>query len=157
MRATAGEQMGLGTEQTERGLSVLVGRLTDGLSKLVTQHLTLARVELLEDARVMGSDVARIAAFVPFVLVGYAFLCAALAVFLARWIDWAGALALVGALNLVGGSLGIMRAAGRLKSLRVMNDTAEELNRSVTVLAQPQAVAVNAQPAVLPGEGPHGR
>lgn len=151
--------MGLGTEQTERGLTVLLGRLTDGFSKLVTQHLTLARVELMEDARVMGANVARIAAFVPFVLVGYIFLCAALSAFLARWIGWDASLALVGAVNLVGGGLGIVRAASRLKSHQVMNDTAEELNRSVTALAQtPVPVPVPAvQPATLPGEVGHGR
>ena len=155
MRATAGEQMGLGTEQTERGLTVLVGRLTDGFSKLVTQHLTLARVELMEDARVMGSNAARIAAFVPFVLVGYAFLCAALSAFLARWIGWDGALALVGAVNLVGGGLGIARAASRLKSHQVMDETTRELNRSVSALAQAPVPAV--QPATLPPEAGHGR
>lgn len=151
MRATAREQMGVGTEQTERGLTVLVGRLTDGLGKLVTQHLTLARVELMEDARAMGQDVALIAAFVPFVLVGYAFLCGALAVALARWVGWAGALALVGALNLVGGGLGIARASARLKSHRVMDETTEELNRSVTVFAQAP------RPAELSPEARDGR
>ncbi|HEX5746402.1 MAG TPA: phage holin family protein [Archangium sp.] len=149
--------MGLGTEQTERGLSALLGRLTDGFSKLVTQHLTLARVELMEDARVMGTDVARIAAFVPFVLVGYCFLCAALSAFLARWIGWDGALALVGAVNLVGGGMGIARAASRLKSFRLMDDTAEELNRSVTALAQTPVPVPAVQPATLPPEAGHGR
>ncbi|MFL5351608.1 phage holin family protein [Archangium sp.] len=155
MRATAGEQMGLGTEQAERGLTALVGRLTDGFSRLVTQHLTLARVELMEDARVMGLDVALIAAFVPFVLVGYTFLCGALVVLVQPWTGWAGALALVGGVNLVGGGVGIARAVRRLKSHRVMDETTEELNRSVTVLAQAQAVAV--QPAALPREAGHGR
>lgn len=156
MRATAGEQMGLGTE-TERTLTALVGRLTDGFSKLVTQHLTLARVELMEDARVMGLDVALIAAFVPFVLVGYFFLCGALAVVLAPWVGWAGSLALVGAVNLVGGVLGIARVAMRLKSHRVMDGTTQELERSVAVLAQAPAVAAQVQPAVLPQGTGHGR
>lgn len=147
----------MGTEQTERGLTALVGRLTDGFSRLVTQHLTLARVELMEDARVMGSDVARIAAFVPFVLVGYAFLCAALSAFLARWLGWEGSLALVGAVNLVGGGLGIARAGSRLKSHQLMDETTEELNRSVTVLAQGQSPAPAAQPATLPREAGRGR
>jgi hypothetical protein len=149
--------MGLGTEQTERGLTVLVGRLTDGFSKLVTQHLTLARMELMDDARLMGSDVARIAAFVPFVLVGYTFLCAALSVLLAQWLGWAGSLSVVGAVNLVGGGVGIARAVARLKSHRVMDETTEELNRSVTVLAQTQAAAPRVQPSALPQEAPHGR
>jgi hypothetical protein len=147
--------MGLSTEETERGLTTLVVRMTDGFSKLVTQHLSLARLELMDDAREMGTDVAYITAFVPFVLVGYAFLCAALSVFLATWLGWAGSLAAVGAINLVGGGLGIVRAVARLKAHRLMDDTTEELNRSVAVLAQ--APAAQPQVAALPPEARHGR
>ena len=154
MRVTTGEQMGLGSEPTERGLAALVSRLTEGFSKLVTQHLTLARVELLEDARSMGMDVALIAAFVPFILVGYALLCGALVALLAPGLGWAGALALVGAVNLVGGIVGVVRAAGRLKSLRVMDGTAAELNRSVTALAQ--SPSSSTPPVSLPPETPRG-
>jgi len=136
MRVTTGEQMGVGTEQTERGLSALVGRLTEGLTKLVAQHLTLARAEMMEDARLMGADLALIALFVPFVLVGYGFVCAGLAVALAHWLGLAGALALVGGVNLVGGVVGVKRAADRLKAHQVMDDTKSELNRSVTALSQ---------------------
>ena len=75
--------------------------------------------------------------------------------FLARWIGWDGALALVGAVNLVGGGVGIARAASRLKSFRLMDDTAQELNRSVTALAQTPVPAV--QPATRPRESGHGR
>lgn len=146
--------MGLGSEQTERGLASLVTRLTEGFSKLVTQHLTLARVELIEDARSMGMDLALIAAFVPFILVGYALLCGALVALLAPPLGWAGSLALVGALNLVGGVVGVMRAAGRLKTLRVMDGTAAELNRSVTALAPTPAPAATS--TSLPSETPRG-
>jgi uncharacterized membrane protein YqjE len=145
--------MGLSTEETERGLATLVGRMTDGFSRLVSQHLALARVELMEDARTMGTDAARIAAFVPFVLVGYLFMCAALSVFLATWLGWAGSLAAVGALNLVGGGLGIVRSAARLKAHRLMDDTTEELERSVAVLAQAPAPVAR----TLPPEARNGR
>lgn len=127
--------MGLGTEQqtTERGIAALVGRLADGLGRLVSQHIQLARAELGEDLRAMGLDVARIAVFVPFVLVGYLFVCGALAALLARWLGWAGALALVGGVNLVGGGFGIFRAVQRLRTRDLMDDTAQELSRSVSV------------------------
>jgi hypothetical protein len=149
--------MDLGTEQTERGMAALVGRLTDGFSKLVTQHLTLARVELVEDVRLMGTDMARIAAFVPFVLVGYTFLCAALSAFLAQWLGWAGSLCGVGAINLVVGGVGIARAAARLRVHRLMADTTEELNRSVTVLAQARTPVAPPRAEALPREATHGR
>ncbi len=44
--------------------------MAEGFSRLVSQHLTLARLELAEDAKAMGLDVASIVVFVPFVLVG---------------------------------------------------------------------------------------
>ncbi|NPC84124.1 phage holin family protein, partial [Pyxidicoccus fallax] len=94
--------MQMGSEQTDRGFSALVGRMADGFSRLVTQHLQLARLELAEDIKATGLDVAMIAAFVPFILVGYAFVCGALAAVLATWMGWAGALGGVGLVNLVG-------------------------------------------------------
>jgi hypothetical protein len=143
--------MGLGSEQTDRGLAALVVRLTDGFSRLVTQHLELARVELAEDARTVGRDVAWIAAGVPFVLLGYAFLCGALAVVLAQWVGWAGGLALVGAVNVAGGGVGVALAVARLKERRLMDDTAQELGHTVAVLSAPS------EPVALTQESPHGR
>ena len=63
----------------------------------------LAKLELVEDARVLGADAGRMALFVPFVLVGYGLLMGALAACLAPKLGWAGSLALVGGVNLVGG------------------------------------------------------
>ena len=124
----------MGTESTDRGITALVGRMADGFSRLVTQHLALARLELAEDARQVGTGLARIATFVPFLLTGYALVCAALAVLLARWMGLPGALALVGLANLVGGALGISSALRRMRSVRVMDETQEELNRSAAAL-----------------------
>ncbi|MFL5349940.1 MAG: phage holin family protein [Hyalangium sp.] len=139
--------MNLGTEQTDRGIAALVGRMADSFSRLVSQHITLARLELAEDAKAMGLNVARIVAFVPFVLVGYVFLCAALSVVLAAWIGYAGALAVVGGLNVVGGGLGIWRAVSNLQSGQMMNDSSQELSRSVAALTSTVgAPAVPSQP-----------
>lgn len=126
--------MHVGSEQTDRGVAALVGRMADGFSKLVTQHLQLARLEIAEDAKAIGLDVASIAVFVPFLLVGYAFVCGALAAVLATWLGWAGALALVGGLNLGGGVFGILRAVKRMKSRQMMDDTTSELSRSMAAL-----------------------
>lgn len=135
--------MHVGSEQTDRGVAALVGRMADGFSRLVTQHLQLARVELAEDAKALGLDMASIAVFVPFLLVGYAFVCGALAAVLAPWTGWAGALALVGAANLVGGGLGILRAVKRMKSRQMMDDSVSELSRSMAALttAPPRVAA----------------
>ncbi len=147
--------MNLGTEQTDRGISALVGRMADGFSRLVSQHLTLARMELAEDAKAMGMDVARIAVFVPFVLVGYLFVCGALAAAIAPWLGYAGALAVVGALNLVGGAVGILRAVSRLKARQVMDNTSQELSKSVAVLSSASNAAPPPQPRNLIMEPPH--
>lgn len=138
--------MNLGTEQTDRGIAALVGRMADSFSRLVSQHITLARLELAEDAKAMGLDAARIIAFVPFVLVGYLFLCGALAVVLAPWLGYAGGLAVVGGLNALGGGLGIWRAVARLQNRQVMDDSSQELSRSMAVLTTANAPAMPSQP-----------
>ncbi|WP_163996979.1 phage holin family protein [Pyxidicoccus caerfyrddinensis] len=126
--------MQVGSEQTERGISALVGRMADGFSRLVTQHLQLARLELAEDVKATGLDVAMIAAFVPFILVGYAFVCGALAAVLSTWLGWAGALGGVGLINLAGGIGGALWAVKRLQTRRMMDDSTSELSRSMAAL-----------------------
>jgi hypothetical protein len=78
--------------------------------------------------------VAQIAAFAPLVLVGYGFLNAALALVLGRWIPMAGAVALVGLLNIVGGILGVALGARALRR-PPLDDTAVELERTMHALA----------------------
>jgi hypothetical protein len=125
--------MGLGTEQTtDRNIAALVGRMADGFSKLVSQHIQLARAELGEDIRGMGMDVARIAMVVPFLLVGYIFLCGAIAALLASVLGWAGALGLVAGVNLAVGGYLLYRSLTGLRARDVMNDSAQELTRSVS-------------------------
>ncbi|WP_224367184.1 phage holin family protein [Hyalangium versicolor] len=147
--------MNLGTEQTDRGIAALVGRMADSFSRLVSQHITLARLELAEDAKAMGLDVARIVAFVPFLLVGYLFLCGALSVVLATWMGYAGGLAVVGGINVVGGGLGIWLAVSRMQGRQVMDDSSQELSRSMAVLTTVNAPAVPPQPRNVLKEPPN--
>lgn len=138
--------MNLGTEQTERGISAIVGRMAESFSRLVSQHITLARLELAEDAKAMARDVASIIVFVPFLLVGWVFLCGAIAVALAQAIGYGWALAAVGGVHMVGGGIGIWTALSRLKNRQVMNDTGEELSRSMAVLTASPAAEPPSQP-----------
>ena len=148
----------MGTESSDRGITALVGRMADGFSRLVTQHIALARLELAEDARQVGAGLARIATFVPFLLTGYALVCAALAVLLSRWLGLAGALAAVGIANLVGGGLGVAAALRRMRTVRVMHTTQEELNRSAEALTAPARGASEHGPAAHGSkEHPDGR
>lgn len=94
-------------------------RLTDGMSRLVRDHIALARTELKQDLRAAGKDVVLAAAGLPSLLLGYAFVMAALAFWLAQAIGMAGGFAIIGLLNLaVGGALAFVfgrRLAGRDK------------------------------------------
>ena len=104
--------------------------LLDSLSRLVAQHFRLARLELKEDARYIGVRVALIAALAPLILVGYGFLCMALALTLQR--IWPPDLAFlaVGLFNLVLGGAGIAGVARQLRGHRVLDATVSELEAS---------------------------
>src|SRR2546423_268093 len=105
-----------GAEQPDRsGLAAAFGRITDGLSRLMSEHLALIRVELRDDSRALAMDLARIVLFLPLVIVGYGLLCAALAVALSHAIGLAGAFAIVGGINVLFGGLGAYLAAMKLK------------------------------------------
>lgn len=121
----------------DRGISALLGNLADGFSKLVTQHLALARMELIEDVKVLGKNAGMIAAFVPFVLLGYALLMVALSALLAvnAGLGWAAGFGIVGGVHLVGGAIGIALAASKLKHRQVLDGSMEEIHKSAAVLS----------------------
>lgn len=124
-------------EQADRsGIAQAMSRIADGLSRLVSDHLALARVELREDARTFAISAARIAVFVPLILVGYGFLCAALAVAVSRWIGLGWALFAVGFLNVAVGAIGVRVALRKVQGREVLGETREEVSRSAEVLAQ---------------------
>ncbi|HYX93301.1 MAG TPA: phage holin family protein [Myxococcaceae bacterium] len=123
-------------EQADRGgLAAALARITDAVSRLMAEHLALARVELREDARVFGLAATRIAVFVPLIVVGYAFICGAVAVALAAWIGTGWALLVVGLLNVIAGALGAYAAAARLRGREVLDETRVEVTRSAEALA----------------------
>ncbi|MGQ0504421.1 MAG: phage holin family protein [Myxococcaceae bacterium] len=155
MRATSTEdRMALGREDPDRGgIAALIGRMADGLGKLFTEHLALAKLELAEDARVLGGNLAKIAAFVPFVLVGYMLLCAALGMVLAQWVGYAGGFGIVGGANLLGGGFGIYVASAKLRTHAMMNDSIEEMGRSASVFSGDAASERSREQSLLPAEG----
>jgi uncharacterized membrane protein YqjE len=124
-------------EQLERGgLSSALGRLADGLARLLSDHVALARVELKEDARALTRDVALVAAFVPLVVIGYALLCTSLALVLAGPLGTIQGFAWVGALNFLLGAAGVGWAARRIQSQRMMDETRAEVELSAALLTQ---------------------
>lgn len=108
--------------------------VVDGFSELTAHHIRLARVELAEDARFVGVRVGVIAALAPLILVGYGFLCVALALALRRVISADLAFLIVGLVNLVGGAAGIGVAAKQLSKKKVMNETLAELETTSSIV-----------------------
>lgn len=117
------------------GLAASFGRIADGLSRLISEHLALARVELRHDARALAMDLVRIGMFLPLVIVGYGLLCTALALALGTLIGLAGAFAVVGGANVILGGLGVFFAAMKLKERPVLERTRVEVERTTHALA----------------------
>ncbi len=113
-----------------------VRELVDGLSELTAQHLRLARLELAEDARFIGLRVGLIAALAPLILVGYGFLCTALALALGRVLAADLAFLAVGGANLLAGVGGIALVARQLGGRKVLNATQTELQETSALIVQ---------------------
>lgn len=110
--------------------------VVDGVSTLLEQHIRLARLEFAEDARFVGMRVGLIAALAPLILVGYGFMCVALALALRRVLPADLAFLLVGLVNLIGGALGIARIAKQLQGRTVLDASLAELQTTATVVRQ---------------------
>ncbi|MDP1914655.1 MAG: phage holin family protein [Myxococcales bacterium] len=115
-------------------LSTQLRDVVDGFSELTAQHIRLARVELADDAKYVGVRVGVIAALAPLILVGYGFLCVALALALRRVMAADLAFLLVGLVNLIGGVIGIVLAAKQLGARNVMHESVAALEASSALL-----------------------
>lgn len=115
--------------------------VVDGFSELTAQHIRLARLELAEDARFVGVRVGVIAALAPLILVGYGFLCVALALVLRRVMPADLAFLLVGLVNLIGGVAGIAVAAKQLNAKKVMHETLTELEETSSIVLRQEGDA----------------
>jgi hypothetical protein len=108
--------------------------LAESLSTLLAQHLQLARLELQADVRYIGVRVGLIAALAPLILVGYGFLCVALALTLRRVVPADISFLLVGLFNLAGGVGGIALIARQLAGRRVLHTTVSELQATSSLV-----------------------
>ena len=129
------------------GTTELLQQLAGELGHLLAQHIALAKVELGASARRTGLGVAQIAACAPLVLVGYAFLNAALALALGRWLSLASAVAAVGLLNVGAGCLGVLLAARAFRR-PMLDDSVTELERTAQLLAPTAAAGAAATRAL---------
>jgi hypothetical protein len=104
--------------------------MAENVGELVASHLRLAQVEARDDLRWIGKRLGVALALAPLVLVGHAMLCAALALELARVMPLPMAVAGVGFLNLIAGTIGIGIATQQIHRREVLVQTFGELEAS---------------------------
>jgi uncharacterized membrane protein YqjE len=132
--------MGSWREEPEgQGIAAHVTRVAEGLAKLLTEHLALARLELGEDAKRLARNAGFVAAFLPFVLLGYALVCVAVALWLTTWLVPAAAFGLVGGVNVAVGGTGVALALRKMRQRPMFDDSVSELKASATLLQKDSA------------------
>ena len=117
------------------GIIALVRETVDGIGRLVSEHIKLARLELVAEATTHGRKLAMIALIVPVVFIGYALACVGLAMLLARWLGASNAFFLVGGAHVVLGGVAIAIAVARLRRVQPLRETVHEVSLSVDAIA----------------------
>ena len=125
--------MSRGRDDSE-GIITLVKETADGFGHLLAEHVKLARLELVADARASGRKIAIIALIVPVIFIGYALAAVGLAVVLAQSLGSAVAFFVVGGGHVVLGGVAVAIAARRLGRVHPLRDTVNEVNRSVELI-----------------------
>ena len=122
------------SEETD-GIVTLLKEIAEGLGRLVSDHMKLIRLELLADANVYGRRLAMLAAFIPFVFLGYGIFCLGLAVVLSRWLGLGSALLLVGGMHAGVAAAGSFIALRKLHGVKLMPETAHAVGESASMLS----------------------
>jgi hypothetical protein len=102
-----------------------------GLADLLAAQIRLAHLELSLDLRLALKRVARIALFIPPLVVGYAFAMAALSSFLATYWGRLAALGSVAGLQLVVAGIGLQRTLSALRRTSILERTGADVTGSV--------------------------
>ena len=111
-----------------------LSELVQAFSELIAQHLKLAQAELRDDAKVVGAQVAKVAIFAPLILLGYALLNVALALWLRRHLPVEAAFGVVGGVNLLGGALGVWAGLRQLSKAEPLSLSRRQLDESAKVV-----------------------
>lgn len=110
-------------------------RLADNLSRLVRDHLELAKWEVRHEAKELAADGAMGAMALPFLFAALLFLDGALAVGLGGWLGIGWGLLIVGVLNLgIGTALGGLALARLRAHPPKLEATTEEMGRNKELL-----------------------
>lgn len=116
------------------GVVELARETADALGRLTVQHLRLARLEIKADLRTMGVHAGIIAVLAALATVGYGLAMAGLAIVLDGGAKGGIPLLIIGAIHVLGAGVGILVALFRLRRLRLMNSTADEVHQSLAPL-----------------------
>ncbi len=127
------------------GLIALGRETADALGRLTLQHLRLARLELRADLRAMGLQAASIAALAAMGMVGYGLAMSGVAALIGGYAKAGLPLLLIGCGHVLAASVGIMAALVRVRRMRPMNATADEVARSLAPLTSSSTRAAWAQ------------
>jgi hypothetical protein len=101
------------------------------LADLFAAQIKLAHLELSLDLRLALKRVARIALFIPPLVVGYAFAMAALSSFLAAYCGRLAALAAIAGLQLAIAGIGLQRTLSALRRTPILERTSADVTGSV--------------------------
>jgi predicted anti-sigma-YlaC factor YlaD len=124
-------------DEDQTGIIGLVKETAEGLGKLLGDHVRLARIELVADIKGYGRDVAMLVVAAVVVVIGYAFAWVAGGLALARLIGGPLAFALIAFVHLVAGAIAAVVAVRRARGTRPLQETANEVERSVRALKHP--------------------
>jgi hypothetical protein len=100
----------------------------------MVQHVRLARLEIKADLRAMGRQAALMAGLVALVIVGYGLTMAGIAILLEGGKSGGLPLLVIGVVHMAVAGLGILIAALRLRRVRLMDTSADEMNQSLAPL-----------------------
>jgi uncharacterized membrane protein YqjE len=131
-------------------------RLADGLTRLVRDHVELAKAELRREAGLAAADALLAALALPFLLAALLLFDGALVAAVAGPLGLGWACLLVGLLNLaIGATLGIV-GLSRLRRREPLAETSRELDRNRLLLRRlGQEIRGGGGPLASPGIGPH--
>lgn len=121
------------------GVVALVRETADALGRLTVEHLRLARLEMRSDLREMGRQAARLAVMTALAIVGYGLAMAGLALVLGDNPGTGVPLLIIGGAHVVTAGAAIAFAVVRLRRVRLMNATAEEMSQTLELGAAPQS------------------
>lgn len=122
-------------EETD-GLAALLRETADGLGRLIADHVRLAKLELLVDARTLGRQASLLLIALPLCLVGYLFVCLAGIFALAPLLGRVAAFLLVGGAHVIFGAGALWVAVRRLRRRpRLMDDTVAEVTRTFEAMS----------------------